>query len=540
MEMPTLFPLEEFGQEPSLNYKDEFETGLKKIPGGERSDDLAGIREAQEPDGTETAVPNPLGLSGAIGDSAGTGERISAEDTPSIYEATGLIGPFKLDPLALVFPDTPEEDLMTLADNIKAIGMLEEPTVAWTQGTEGPPQIIDGKRILKAAEIAGVQPTYRLLSRDIDPWHYVWAKNAVRRHLTPSQRAMAFAALFPSSGPGRPSGSGGNCPMFDNLSTRPTQGQGAKAMGVSRTLVNEADHIIAAIEGGRVAPEVGEAIRVGTITGSDAVKDNVRDASQEVQREALSQVKDGRSRTFSAAIEKVERESLQRIDEPPSRLPRPTRIGKSAELYICSVHALIRRVKPGTVDLVLAHPPESVRLGFFSRIAELADHVLSDEGVLLVVVLAIGRLREILDRLSRRRPEFIAEFSLLFPAPVNDLGDPHYVKVRRAAVLVFGKHGAKVAAGDDVIEVPAKDGGVGEDGFMDLKEGLPLVVSRFALSRQKVCIPTLADNGGAVLAALNAGCTVIGADSDQAIIDEVVVEISQLKGDSSTVDQDDQ
>ena len=42
------------------------------------------------------------------------------------------------------------------------------------------------------------------------------------------------------------------------------------------------------------------------------------------------------------------------------------------------------------------------------------------------------------------------------------------------------------------------------------------------------------------MAALNAGCTVIGADSDQAIIDEVVVEISQLKGDSSTVDQDDQ
>ena len=84
---------------------------------------------------------------------------------------------------------------MALAANVEAIGILEEPTAAWTQGTENPPEVIDGKRIIQAAEIAGVQPTYRLLHRDIDPRDYVWAKNGERRNLSPSQKALAFAAV---------------------------------------------------------------------------------------------------------------------------------------------------------------------------------------------------------------------------------------------------------------------------------------------------------------------------------------------------------
>ena len=486
-------------------------------------------------DGTEGVagrVPKPR----RTGGHTGPGQQVPAGGTAQIYEATGIIGPFALSHIALVFPDTPDEDLMSLAANIQAHGMLEEPTVAWTNGPDNPPEVIDGKRLLKAAKIAGVQPTHRLLSRDIDPRAYVWAKNAERRHLTPSQSAMACATLFPSSGPGRPPDSRINCPILNNLSTRPTQGQGARAMGISRTLVNNANQVAAAINGGLLAPEVGEAIRAGIVTVSDAVKDNISNLSLEVQREALSQVRDGRSRTLSAAVDRVERERLQHVAQSPSGLPRPTRTGKNLEFHCCSVDGLRERIKPGTVDLVLAHPPASVRLGFFSQVAALADHVLSDTGVLVVALLATGPLPEILHRLSLRGPEFIAEFSLLFPAPVNELGDPHYVNIRRAAVLVFGKHHARVAPGDDVIEVPAHDGGVDEDGFMDVKDGLPLVVSRFASSGQKICIPALAENGSAVTAALEAGCTVIGADQYQSVIDDLVNQLSESAEDPSSVD----
>ena len=292
---------------------------------------------------------------------------------------------------------------------------------------------------------------------------------------------------------------------------------------------------------GRVAPEVREAVRDGTVSVSDAVKDNVSNVSQEVQREALSLVKDGRSRTMAAAVAKVaneEKEERERQDEPLIKLDRPTRLGKSLVLHGCSVDRLKRGLKPGTVDLVLAHLPDYARLGLFYKIAELADHVLSDTGV-LVVVWAGGPLREMLDGLSRgaRGMEFIADFSAIFPAPITELEVPHNTQIRRAALLVFGKQGAVLPQGDDIIEVPVPAGGIA-DNFMDLKDCLPLVVARFASRGQTLCIPTLTDNCGAVVAALAAGCTVIGADEDQSVIDHIVKELSDLKKDSSSNDPD--
>ena len=542
MDTQSSFPFYEPKQASEMNQFD-IDADAGNVPEPKGIDDISSSGESLKSDGAEIAAPNPQGSSGPAGDSAGNGELVSAEETSSIYEATGLIGPFKLNPIGLAFPDTSNEDLMALAANLEAIGILEQPTVAWTQGTENPPEVIDGKRIIQAAEIAGVQPTYRLLRRDIAPRDYVWAKNGERRNLSPSQRAFAFALLYPKLGPGRPPGPGINCQIFDSLST-PTQGQGAKKHKVSRPLINDAYKV--ADPNGRVAPEVREAVRDGTVSVSDAVKDNVSNVSQEVQREALSLVKDGRSRTMAAAVAKVakeekeEKEERERHDEPLIKLDRPTRLGKSLVLHGCSVDRLKRGLKPGSVDLVLAHLPDYARLGLFYKIAELADHVLSDTGV-LVVVWAGGPLREMLDRLSRGAPgmEFIADFSAIFPAPITELEFPHHTKIRRAALLVFGKPGAKLPEGDDVIEVPAPAGGMADD-FMDLKDCLPLVVARFASRGQTLCIPILTDNCGAVVAALAAGCTVIGADEDQSVIDDVVRRVSAPTDDSSPDDPESQ
>ena len=92
-------------------------------------------------------------------------------------------------------------------------------------------------------------------------------------------------------------------------------------------------------------------------------------------------------------------------------------------------------MKPGTVDLVLVHPPEWARIRYFSELGALANHALTEDGVMVVAVVATGALPDMLDRLTREGPEFIAEFSLLFPAPIGELGDPHYTEIRRAALL---------------------------------------------------------------------------------------------------------
>ena len=220
MDTMRMFPFDQFEQDASQKQEDGIGCDPADVPARDRIDDRASIGEELEPDPTEIAAPNPHVSSGAAGEATGTSELVPAEETASIFEATGLIGPFKLNPIiALAFPDTSNEDLMALAASMEAIGILEEPTVAWTQGTENPPEVIDGKRIIQAAEIAGVQPTYRLLRRDIDPRDYVWAKNVERRHLSPSQKAIAFALLYPKLGPGRPPGPGKNCQLFNSFST---------------------------------------------------------------------------------------------------------------------------------------------------------------------------------------------------------------------------------------------------------------------------------------------------------------------------------
>ena len=75
---------------------------------------------------------------------------------------------------------------------------------------------------------------------------------------------------------------------------------------------------------------------------------------------------------------------------------------------------------------------------------------------------------------------------------------------------------------------------------MEIKDGLPLVVARFASRGQTLCIPTLTDNGGAVVAALAAGCTVIGTEEDQSVIDDVVRRVSKPTDDSSPDDPESQ
>ena len=94
-----------------------------------------------------------------------------------------------------------------------------------------------------------------------------------------------------------------------------------------------------------------------------------------------------------------------------------------------------------------------------------------------------------------------------------------------------------MAEGNDVIEVPASDGGTAY-GMMHLEDGLAEVVARFAVKGQRICIPTLQNNSGAVLAALESDCTVIGADEDKSFIDDVMRESSAAMNESSTVNMD--
>lgn len=504
----SMFPLEGF--EPGNPHLPDEETHYSDegVPEGGRSGGgHAGIGAERQEDSLETTVNPEQGADVPEEAPFHIVEQAKGGQPDSIYERTGLKGPFEPGPLALIFPDIPVEDL---ADDIRANGLLEDITVAGI-----PLAIIDGKRRHKACLAAGVSPKYRLLRRDMDPKAYVWARNGERRNLTKSQKALAFAGLFPNWTPGRPPKHGENSSALNSFPGA-TQGEAAKSGGISRTLVSGAVKLVK--EG---TPELTEAVKQDVITLSDALKREVIGAPREVHQQALALVRDGAARTAAAAVARVLEGHSEEGSEGISEANPPTRFGENAMFHVCSVTDLGKHVPPGTVDLIVACPPTDARPAIFSDLGALATCVLTETGVMVVALEDTGRLPEVLSRLRKEVPEWIIELSLLFPSPIGDSGEPHWIDRRRVALLVFGRPMARLTVSEDVIEVPYP-GIDGDGGPPGIEDGLALLLERFSSHGQVVCDPMIQGKTGVVSAALDLGCAFVGADEDQSLIDLVL------------------
>ena len=93
-------------------------------------------------------------------------------------------------PACLLFPRLNDEDLQALADDIRQNGLLN-PIVT----LDG--QILDGRNRLAACKIANVKPRFVEWDGEGSPLSWVVAINLMRRHLTPSQRAVVAFDLLP-------------------------------------------------------------------------------------------------------------------------------------------------------------------------------------------------------------------------------------------------------------------------------------------------------------------------------------------------------
>jgi hypothetical protein len=88
-------------------------------------------------------------------------------------------------PLANLFPLIEGKEFDELVADIKANG-LQTPITLY----EG--KILEGRNRARACEAAGIEPSTRLYQGS-DPTGYIFSANILRRHLTPSQRAMFLA-----------------------------------------------------------------------------------------------------------------------------------------------------------------------------------------------------------------------------------------------------------------------------------------------------------------------------------------------------------
>jgi len=83
-----------------------------------------------------------------------------------------------------IFPLLTGQDFSDLVENIATYGLLQPIEVF-----EG--KIIDGRNRYRACLEAGIVPRTIEISLAIDPYEYVWALNAERRHLPPGQKATS-------------------------------------------------------------------------------------------------------------------------------------------------------------------------------------------------------------------------------------------------------------------------------------------------------------------------------------------------------------
>lgn len=181
---------------------------------------------------------------------------------------------------ANIFP-LDEENIPDLAADIKKNG--QKVAVELFDG-----KVLDGRRRIKACEIAGVEPKYRDVDKEVaDPVSHVLSLNQHRRHLSPSQLSMIGARvreIYEKDAKERqkrkPADSvGSHGPQQNNAGrTRDVVG---KLMGVSGQSIDRATKVLKQGE-----PELVKAVDDGRVTVRAAV--DLIDEPAEVQKEAAS------------------------------------------------------------------------------------------------------------------------------------------------------------------------------------------------------------------------------------------------------------
>lgn len=479
-----LFPLADF--EPDFSGLPEAEVDETKRDAHERA-------HADGPtDGVETeppAEPATLTVSGETLDAnEGQGDQANRGTTQSHgskwlgSKRSG--GPYPIGRLSMIMPVMDEETYTSFLLDMDVNGQ-KEPVWIW----DG--EIIDGKHREWACRVLGIEPIYELLPDDVDPVRFARSKNVERRHLTASQRALIGAELCALSTPGRPSRSEhrDNSAILQNYIQHLTQGEVAMEQGISTRLMSDAVKVAA--DADAVLPD---AVRQGVVKVSDAVQ--VVSESAEIKRRALDLVNSGNSRTLVAGARIAKKEMVSPAHPNSSETPPEVSFGREVGHYVCRVAELVQQITPDSVDVMIARVSLLANRRVFSSIASLADHSLRSTGILAVPVHS-EQLPEAVRRLTTKgktwRPlEWFMEMDIVFSEPIAHSGEPGAVDMRRIALLVVCKAGAKFSVNGDVIEVPHS----GDDNRhpQTLDDAMGLIAQEFARPRMTVCALSFVDS----------------------------------------------
>jgi hypothetical protein len=183
--------------------------------------------------------------------------------------------------LADVFPLLEGQAFETFRDGIKQHDLRED--IITYEG-----KILDGRNRYRAYLELGIEPTLRAWDGPGSPADFVWSKNAQRRHLTESQRAMAATVLvdWKKEDAQRRMRAGKAPDPVANLPQGRSRDLAAEQAKVSPRSVQDAQTVLR-----KGTPELVQAVRDGKVPVSTAAV--VAELSPAKQRDAVAQGKKG-------------------------------------------------------------------------------------------------------------------------------------------------------------------------------------------------------------------------------------------------------
>ena len=151
-----------------------------------------------------------------------------------------------------------------------------------------------------------------------------------------------------------------------------TIGQAAEKMGRGAKTVQRA----VAVQ--QDAPELLDGMKSGLVSTHDAYRN--KNESQDVRKDALDKVKDGKSKTLTDAVREVKRERNQEesIQNAP-RTPRSNRV----KLFDAKIADAYKQVEAESVNIIVTDPPYPKEwLWVWKDLADFAVHALKPGGIL--------------------------------------------------------------------------------------------------------------------------------------------------------------
>lgn len=194
---------------------------------------------------------------------------------------------YDVHPAADVFPMLDDAALREIADDIHEHGLRDSIVRIWV---DGKPLILDGRNRFRACQIANVNPQFIDYDGD-DPVGFVVSKNLKRRHLTPTERALAASAIANLAHGGDQKSKRSAAFRSESI----TVDEAAKLVGASpRTVTN----VRAAQRDG--VPELVDAMKTGKVGAETAAM--VAKKAPEEQREILRKVESGEAKNVREAM----------------------------------------------------------------------------------------------------------------------------------------------------------------------------------------------------------------------------------------------